>query len=59
MLSELPQISQCRDPYDETFWHLALFGQADYLVTGDKNLLPIVDVFSCQIVTAEHFLEMF
>jgi uncharacterized protein len=31
MPSELPQIPPCRDPYDEPFLHLALFGQADYL----------------------------
>lgn len=59
MQSELPQIIPCRDPSDEPFLHLALFGQADYLVTGDKDLLTLVDVFSCPIVTAEHFLEMF
>jgi uncharacterized protein len=59
MPSELPQIPPCRDPYDDPFLHLALFGQADYLVTGDRDLLTLVDVFSCPIVTAEHFLEMF
>jgi uncharacterized protein len=59
MPSELPQIPLCRDPYDEPFLHLALFGEADYLVTGDKDLLTLVDVFSCPIVTAEYFLEMF
>jgi uncharacterized protein len=59
MPSELPQIPPCRDPYDEPFLHLALFGEADYLVTGDKDLLTLVDVFSCPIVTAEYFLKMF
>jgi uncharacterized protein len=59
MPSELPQIPPCRDPYDEPFLHLALFGQADYLVTGDRDLLILADVFSCPIVTAEYFLGMF
>jgi uncharacterized protein len=59
MPSELPQIPPCRDPYDEPFLHLALFGQAEYLVTGDRDLLTLTDVFNCPIVTAEHFLGMF
>jgi uncharacterized protein len=56
---ELPQIPPCRDPNDETFLYLATVGAADYLVTGDRDLLTLADVFNCPIVTAEHFLEMF
>lgn len=59
MPSELPQIPPCRDPYDEPFLHLALFGQAEYLVTGDGDLLSLADVFDCPIVTATHFLALF
>lgn len=54
--SELPAIPPCRDRYDEPFLHLAIFGQADYLATGDRDLLSLVDVFACPIVTAEQFL---
>jgi uncharacterized protein len=56
---ELPQIPPCRDSYDEPFLHLALVGQAEYLVTGDRDLLSLVDVFECPIVTASHFLALF
>jgi uncharacterized protein len=56
---ELPSIPLCRDPYDEPFLHLSLFGQADYLVTGDRDLLSLADVFDCQIVTAASFLALF
>jgi uncharacterized protein len=56
MPSELPEIPQCRNPFDETFLHLAIFGQADYLVTGDGDLLNLVDVFESPIVTAEQFM---
>ena len=59
MPSELPQIPPCRDPYDEPFLHLALFGQAEYLVTGDRDLLSLANVFDCPIVTATHFLARF
>ena len=41
------------------FLHLALFGQAEYLVTGDGDLLSLADVFDCPIVTATHFLALF
>jgi uncharacterized protein len=59
MPTELPQIPACRDPYDEPFLHLAVIGRADYLVTGDRDLLSLADVFECPIVTAEQFLSMF
>jgi uncharacterized protein len=59
MPTELPQIPLCRDPFDEPFLHLALVGQAEYLVTGDRDLLNLVDVFKCPIVTASHFLALF
>ena len=56
---ELPQIPLGRDPFDEPFLHLALVGQAEYLVTGDSDLLSLADVFECPIVTAAHFLALF
>jgi uncharacterized protein len=56
---KLPSIPVCRDPYDETFLHLSLFGKADYLVTGDRDLLSLSDVFDCPIVTAASFLALF
>jgi predicted nucleic acid-binding protein len=37
---------------------LALTGNADYLVTGDRDLLSLVDHFSCPIVTAETFFKI-
>jgi len=58
MPSQLPLIPECRDPFDVPFLVLALVGRADYLVTGDRDLLCLVDSFSCPIVTAEKFLEI-
>lgn len=58
MPSQLPLIPECRDPFDVPFLVLALVGQADYLVTGDRDLLCLVDSFSCPIVTVEKFLEI-
>jgi uncharacterized protein len=55
---EPPDIPTCRDPYDEQFLQLAIFGRADYLVTGDQDLLSLADIFDCPIVTAEQFLSV-
>jgi uncharacterized protein len=55
---DLPEIPPCRDPLDEPFLHLAIFGKADYLVTGDRDLLILADTFPCSIVTAEQFLDI-
>lgn len=56
--TELPSIPECRDPFDRPFLHLALVGQADYLVTGDRDLLSLRDHFACPIVRVEEFFEM-
>ncbi|MEH2339383.1 putative toxin-antitoxin system toxin component, PIN family [Nostoc sp.] len=53
----LPIIPECRDPFDLPFLLLAVVGEADYLVTGDRDLLSLKDDFSCPIITAEDFLN--
>ena len=55
---QLPTIPECRDPFDEPFLVLALVGNANYLVTGDRDLLCLVDSFACQIVTVEQFFKI-
>jgi putative PIN family toxin of toxin-antitoxin system len=52
-----PKVPQCRDPYDVPFLHLAVTGEASYLVTGDKDLLAIAPKFQCPIITPEEFLR--
>ena len=54
----LPEVPDCRDPFDVPFLVLAIVGRADYLVTGDRDLLSLKDEFSCPILTADEFLEM-
>ena len=41
----------CRDPSDVAFLQLAIVGKADYLVTGDKDLLCLSGRIRCPIVT--------
>jgi putative PIN family toxin of toxin-antitoxin system len=55
MPEQLPLIPKCRDRFDEVFLMLAVVGNADYLVTGDRDLLCLADTFTCPIVTVEQF----
>ena len=61
-MSEETQIYQlenikprCRDPKDDYLLELAIVSKADYLVTGDKDLLELDKIGSCQIVSAIEF----
>ncbi len=58
MPDHLPVIPECRDPFDMPFLLLAVVSEADYLVTGDRDLLSLKDNFSCPIITAEDFLNV-
>ena len=51
-----PPTPSCRDPFDLQFLELAVAGEADYLVTGDHDLLSLSSELPCPIVTASNFL---
>lgn len=51
-VSETPGVPECRDPFDQPFPDLALSGEADALVTGDRDLLALAPEFSIPMVTA-------
>ena len=51
-----PRTPPCRDPFDLPFLQLAVVGKADFLVTGDQDLLGIEGKLLCPIVTLEAFL---
>jgi len=55
--SRPPKLPQCRDANDQMFIELAAVGRADFLVTGDKDLLALASEFSRRIVTVDAFLE--
>jgi putative PIN family toxin of toxin-antitoxin system len=48
-------IPHCRDPGDRMFLELAVAGKADFLVTGDADLLSLRGEFEIPIVTADGF----
>jgi uncharacterized protein len=54
--ARLPKLPQCRDANDQMFIELAAVGKADFLVTGDKDLVVMAGEFGQRIVTAEAFL---
>ena len=56
-VSAPPAVPECRDPFDRPFLELALVGQADALVTGDKDLLAPAPVFSVPILTPHELKE--
>jgi uncharacterized protein len=50
------RVPECRDPDDRKFLELAIAGKADYLVTGDDDLLS-VKMKGTVIVTPARFRE--
>jgi putative PIN family toxin of toxin-antitoxin system len=59
MPAKPPKTPLCRDPHDVPFLQLAVVGKADFLVTGDKDLLSLPGKIRCPIVTADVFLSSF
>jgi uncharacterized protein len=51
------QIVACRDPKDDKFLELAVCGQAEYIVTGDADLIVLHPFRGIQILTPSAFLE--
>jgi len=50
--------SLCRDPKDNFLLSLAVSGHADYLVTGDGDLLELNTIGDTAITTAAEFLSI-
>lgn len=53
------KITACRDPKDNKFLELAISGYADYLLTGDQDLLVLHPFRTLQIITVSNFLNYF
>jgi putative PIN family toxin of toxin-antitoxin system len=57
MPGNAPKTPSCRDPWDLPFLQLAAHARADFLVTGDRDLLEIRTKTRYAIVTAEAFMS--
>ncbi|MBL7543207.1 MAG: putative toxin-antitoxin system toxin component, PIN family [Bdellovibrionaceae bacterium] len=54
----LTEITKSPDPDDNKFLSLAVDGQADYLITGDKaDLLSLKEISGIKIITAKQAME--
>ena len=59
VLKELPDVDLSRDPQDNPVLAMAIAGEADYLVTGDRRgLLSLKRVGTTRIVTAAEFMKI-
>lgn len=52
-------VNVCRDPDDNILLSLALDGKADYIVSGDKDLLVLNPFREIPIITPGEFLILF
>ena len=52
------QIVACRDPKDDKFLELAVSGHAEYIVTGDADLIVLHPFRGIQILAPSAFLEI-
>lgn len=50
-------VSVCRDPKDNFLLALAKDGKADYLITGDQDLLSLKRFGKTKILTIVNFIE--
>ncbi len=53
----IEKVQECRDPKDDKILELTLNGQAQYIVSGDRDLLVLHPFRSVKIFTAEEFLR--
>lgn len=53
----LVHVKACRDPDDDAILGCAVEGEADFIVTGDSDLLVLKEYKGIRILTARHYLE--
>jgi putative PIN family toxin of toxin-antitoxin system len=62
-MSELIEIKEsitiCRDSKDDKFLELAISGNADFIITGDQDLLVLNPFRNIEVITANEFLSRF
>jgi uncharacterized protein len=57
LIDIIEKVLECPDPKGDKILELALNGQAQYIVSGDKDLLVLNPFRAVKIVTAEEFLK--
>ena len=52
------RITLCRDPKDDMYFELALSGNADFIITGDSDLLTLHPFKNTSVISPKDFLEL-
>ncbi len=52
-------ITECRDSKDNKFLELAVCGKADFIISGDKDLLILNPFRNIQILTPHNFINLY
>lgn len=58
LITPSQKINLCRDPKDNKFIECAVEAEADYLISGDKDLLDIGEYEEIKIITIDKFMEV-
>jgi len=59
VVSPSQKVNACRDEKDNFLLEMALEGRADYLITGDEDLLVLNTFQSTKIIRPKEFEDMF
>jgi uncharacterized protein len=57
LVSIAEHITACRDPTDDKFLELAVNGRADFIISGDSDLLALNPFRTIPIVTPAAFVH--
>jgi putative PIN family toxin of toxin-antitoxin system len=57
-IAETEVVTVCRDPQDDKILNLALSGQAEYIISGDQDLLVLNPFRDIRIITIDTFLKI-
>lgn len=57
-IATVEMITDCRDPKDNKFLEVAVNGNADYILTGDQDLLILNPFRDIPIVPPAYFLDL-
>uniref|UniRef100_B8HR93 Nucleotide binding protein PINc n=1 Tax=Cyanothece sp. (strain PCC 7425 / ATCC 29141) TaxID=395961 RepID=B8HR93_CYAP4 len=52
------KVQACRDPKDDKVLEVALNGAAQYIISGDRDLLVLHSFRSMVVITADEFLKL-
>lgn len=57
LIEIVENVQECRDPKDDKVLELALNGEAQYIITGDLDLLVLNPFRNVRVITVEDFLK--